>query len=123
MMGKLNKKLWGVCREYGVDSETLHQIAKNELKLDHISECSTQEFLYLIDRVCGKKAVPPSPRGMVSPAQKALILHLAEVLGWDDQARLAGFIRKYAKVHSVDWLTKRQASAVIEGLKKLEKKK
>jgi len=123
MVKKLNKTLWLKCREYGVDSEMLHQIAKDELKIEHISECSIQELLFLIDRVCGKEAKAPSPRGMASPAQKGLILHLAEMLGWDDPKRLAGFIRKFAKVDSVDWLTKHQASAVIEGLKKLEQKK
>lgn len=123
MLSKYNKKLWAVCREYGVGKELLYQIAEDELGIYHISECSTQELIYLIDRIKGKPVDKPSPKGMASAAQKGMIKHLTEQLGWDKPERLAGFIKKYAKVDSIDWLTKRQASAVIEGLKKLLEKK
>ena len=117
---KLIKKLWATAREYGVDSEQLHDMANTELCKVSIRSMTQKELLYMIDRIKGKQCRAPDIPGMVTYKQKCLIESLAKKLGWDDNpARLAGFIRKYAKTDSAEWLTRTQASSIIEGLKKM----
>lgn len=116
----LLKKLWATAKEYGVDSDTLHDIANSELCKTSIKSMTQRELLYMIDRVKGKACRAPDVPGMITHKQKCLIESLVKKLGWDDNpARLAGFIRKYAKTDSAEWLTKSQASSIIEGLKRM----
>ena len=124
MKPHLMRKLWAVAREYGVDKDMLHTLCREELNEEHISMLSDRQAIYLIDRLQGKDAVKPSPRGKITAEQKKYIRDLEIKLGWaDNPARLAGFIKKYAKTTLLDWLTVRQASKVIEGLKALAERK
>ncbi len=124
MKPELMRRLWAVAREYGVDKDMLHSLCIEELQEEHISHLSDRQALYLIDRVQGKDAIKPSPRGMISERQKKYIKDLEYKLGWNDNpARLAGFIKKYAKTDVIDWLTVSQAAKVIEGLKALAERK
>lgn len=124
MKPELMRRLWAVAREYGVDKDMLHTLCKEELNEEHISMLSDRQARYLTLRVQGKDAVKPSPRGMITAEQKKYIRDLEIKLGWaDNPARLAGFIKKYAKTTLLDWLTVRQASKVIEGLKALSERK
>ena len=114
------KRLWAVAHEYGLSKEDLHNLSISELNREHISTLNEKEARFLIDRIQGKATVRPSPRGMASNEQKKYINDLAQKLGWNDNpARLAGFIKKYAKTDSIDWVTSYQASKIIEGLKKM----
>lgn len=68
----------------------------------------------------------PAPRGgsgldCPSDAQLAAIERLAAEFGWSDgleDRRLLGFVRKTAKVDAVRFLTRRQATDVISGLRR-----
>lgn len=114
------KRLWAVGREYGLSNDDMHELSRSELDREHISTLSEREARFLIDRIQGKNAVRPAPCGMASNEQKKYIRDLAQKLGWDENpARLHGFIKKYAKTDSIDWLTMYQASKIIEGLKKM----
>lgn len=118
------RQLWATARNYGMDSEMLHELCLSELNQEHIRELSEREGKYLIDRIKGKDVPKPAPRGRASNEQKKYIRDLATKLGWDDNpARLAGFIKKYTKVDSVDWLTAYQASKIIEAMKRMASEK
>ena len=117
---KTMKRLWAVGREYGLSKDDMHTLAMTDLSEEHISKLSEAQAKYLIDRIQGKEVSRPAPSGMISNGQKKYILDLAEKLGWSDNPkRLSGFIKKYAKTDSIDWLTSYQAGKVIEGLKKM----
>lgn len=114
------RQLWATARNYGLDSAMLHDLALSELSQEHISKLSEREAKYIVDRIKGKDVPKPAPRGRASNEQKKYIRDLATKLGWDDNpARLAGFIKKYAKVDALDWLTAYQASKIIEALKRM----
>ncbi len=120
---KTMKHLWAVGREYGLSKEDMHALAEAELSEEHISKLSEAQAKYLIDRIQGKEVSRPAPSGMASNSQKKYILDLSHKLGWSDNPkRLSGFIKKYAKTDSIDWLTSYQAGKVIEGLKKMSER-
>ena len=79
-------------------------------------------------KLCGTGSSVPTPAvdsdsagpaWQMTAAQRALIHHLFERLGWtDNPRRVQGFLKKYAHVDDLDYLTdKRRAIAVIEALK------
>lgn len=118
MRDKVMRKLWCTAKEYGLDEDMVYQLVFDEYGLEHISAMTDNEAYYIIDRIAGKRAVKPSPPGMATAGQKMLIRHLERELGWgENPTRLAGFIKKYSGTDCIDWLTKSQAGAVIEGLK------
>ncbi len=120
---KTMKRLWAVGREYGLSKEDMHELSILELSEEHISKLSEEQAKYLIDRIQGKNVSRPAPRGMATNSQKKYIKDLAEKLGWgDNPKRLSGFLKKYAKTDSIDWLTSYQAGKVIEGLKKMSER-
>lgn len=120
MRDKVMKRLWCLVREYGLDKDILSQMVFNEFGLTRISAMTDIDAYYIMDLIQGKKAVKPSPFGMATIKQKQLIRHLERELGWNENpSRLAGFIKKYSGTDCIDWLTKTQASSIIEGLKGL----
>ena len=127
MLGTVNdmkpetmRQLWATAKNYGIDSEMLHGLCLEELNQEHISKLSEREGKYLIDRIKGKDVPKPAPRGRASNEQKKYIRDLATKLGWNDNPlRLSGFIKKYAKIDNIDWLTAYQASKIIEALKRM----
>ena len=117
------KRFWAVCREYGLSSEEAHDLVLTNMGTEHISELRDSEALYIIDIIQGKKQRKPQTNGkMISDKQLYLINRLSCELGWDDNpARLTGFVRKYTGVDNLTWLTAKQASSVIEGLKRIQR--
>lgn len=118
---KARRLLFGVAREYGIEKDVLTERVYSEFGKSSISELTDRETYMLVDVIKGKKThIRKRIPNRLSPPQHNLILKLASALGWDDNPkRLQGFIKKYAKVDAVDWLTPQQASRVIEGLKKM----
>lgn len=111
------KFIWSLAGERGISKEDLYeliyQVADGQ---EHISKLNKEQANRVIHRLHGRK---PTPFGMITASQEAYIKDLARQLGWHtNKRRLNGFIRKYAKVEDVSWLTIRQASNVIEGLKR-----
>lgn len=121
MQERILKRFWAVCRECGISNEDAHARVLAEFGTEHISTLRDSEALYIIDGFLGKRPMKPRTHGaMASDKQIWLIQKLAAELGWNDNPdRLSGFVRKYAGVDNLLWLTKKQASAVIEGLKRL----
>lgn len=115
------KKLYAVSKEYGIDNDLLHDMVFSEFNIDSLKKLSDSQGLAVIERISGKKQYYKngSAKGMASESQKKYILDMADRLGWGDNVqRLSGFLKKYAGVESVEWLTIKGASKVIEGMKK-----
>lgn len=116
------KKLFAVSKEYGIDNELLHDMVFSEFGSDSLKKLNDIQGIDLIERISGKKQYlkKVSPKGMASDRQKKYIIDMSDKLGWGDNAqRLSGFLKKYAGVESVEWLTMKGASKVIEGMKKM----
>ncbi len=110
------RKIYALAREKGVDNDNLHSLLYSICKKEHLSEITITEAIKLIDSLEGNK----NPY-RVTPKQLHFIQELAKDFGWDEK-RLAGFVKKVGGVDNINWLTKKQASAVIEGMKKLKQK-
>lgn len=113
------KKLWAVSKELGLDSKLLHDLVWDQTGKEHIPEMTKEEAIKVIDWLERHKEDRP---GMATNRQLWKINQLTQQLGWKDPQNLRGFLRKYAKVEHTRWLTKEQASKVIEGLKAILKK-
>lgn len=116
------RKVMALCNQLNLDTDLRHQItaALTEGRTESLTELSKAEACRLIDYLVERSGGKPSgPKNRASGEQKWKIRDLANQLGWTEPARLKGFIRKYARVDMVDWLTPLQASNVIEGLKRL----
>lgn len=110
------RKIYVMARESRIDNDDLHSLLYSLCKKKHLSSINVAEAIKLIDCLSGKN-IP----GRVTDRQIYYIKSLSKEFGWNDK-RLAGFIKKVGGADSIKWLTKRQASAVIEGMKKLKEK-
>lgn len=115
------RRLWAVAHEVNIDSESLHERVYNEFGVDSLKELDNAQGWYIIDVLQGKNVRrPPAGKGMITDRQIYMIRMMERELGWNDNpGRLAGFIKKYAGVEHIEWLSRRKASAVIEGMKRL----
>ena len=110
------RKIYALAREKGIDNENLHSLLYSICKKEHLSQLTITEAVQLIDSLSGKE-IP----GRVTARQIHFIQGLAKDFGWDEK-RLRGFVKKVGGVDDIRWLSKAQASNVIEGLKKLKQK-
>ena len=108
------RKIYAVAREQGIDKETLYELVEATTSSSSIKALTVQQANDVIDRLVGKQTI----KGYATEKQKAYIRNLTKDLGRDDPKRLRGFLKKYTKVDDIKWLTQRQASNVIEGLKR-----
>lgn len=121
------RKIYATARDLGIGNELLHTYVFNMTGQEHISGLTKREAMRIIDGLVLKNLEKEDGHipGRATKRQKAFITDLEKDLGWKGEPwRLKGFLKKYAKVEEMSWLTPRQASNVIEGLKKiLEKEK
>jgi hypothetical protein len=113
------RKLWAVARELGLTDKLLHDAVWNITHKEHIPDLTKEEAIQVIDWLETFKEDRPD---MVTKRQLWKIDQLVKELGWNDPKQLRGFLHKYAKVEHTRWLTKEQASKIIEGLKAILKK-
>lgn len=108
-------------KEHGLDTQLLHDMVYEMTGKSSIRELSKYEAMDVIDCLTGKQP-QNRPLSRASVAQIDYIKDLEKELGWQDNSkRLQGFIKKFAKTERLHWLTPKQASNVIEGLKSLLK--
>lgn len=114
------RKIWATAKEQGMDEDVLRARVLALTGSESISKLTMVQANKVIDDLCScQQGV-----NRASKEQIWKINQLAEQLGWgDNPKRLLGFVRKYAKVDALQWLTPAQAWRVIEGLKKLVAKK
>lgn len=116
------KAIWALGRKLGMDADDLHAIAYRISGLESIRALTGREAGRMIDELkmrAGEKTnAPIGGEGRATGAQQRMIAVLIRDLKWLDQpGRLRGFLRKYAGVDDVRFLTAQQASRVIDGLK------
>lgn len=116
------RKIWAVARERGLEKDDVRQMAKLISGLDSVSQLTKHEAMQLIDRLEGRRPLTKGQAGgnMATEKQVWKIEQLIAALGWSDNPkRLEAFMLKYAGVAKIGWLTKRKATGLIDGLKKI----
>lgn len=124
------RTIWGLAKspELSLDDEELHSIVYRETGKESIRALTQGE----INKVCSelsrlkdsvKKGNGGQRQGMATDNQLYLVKKLEEELGWaDNPKRLKAFMLKYYNRASVKWLTFKEASRLIESLKKMKQK-
>ena len=108
------KKIWALAREMQLDEDLLRAVVEDVSGSESISKLSKQQAIWIIDRL--KKT---GRAGMATQKQIWKMKQLAIQLGWAHEKRLTGFVKKYAQVERLEWITAAQAWRIIEGLKKV----
>lgn len=115
------RKIWLLARENGMDEELLHLYVSQLTKKASIRELTIMEAVTVIDALEGR---PKTDTGNhMTDKQRYYLTCLAKENGMTDEngeldeKRLDGFCRSRYKVMRYTWLTRQQASKVIEGLK------
>lgn len=121
------RKIYVLARENGMDSDLLHLHVSRIAGKDSLSRPSITEAVKVIDSLSGKKK---GREERITARQEWKIKDLAKAMGWRnekgeaDEKRLDGFLRERTGVEHYKWLTKKEASGVIEAFKSmLERKK
>lgn len=119
------RKIYAVCRERGVDSDLLHEHIAALTGRESIRAMTVMEAVRVIDSLSGRNRAQ-MPDGATA-RQRHYIDGLMRTLGWVDgdgnpeTGRLDGMCRKYCNLDSHKWMTKRNASDIIEALKNMVK--
>lgn len=116
------RKIYATAKELGIDNDMLHTYVFNRTGSESISTLTWGEAYKVIDGLESHRIEKNggSVPGRANEKQQKYILDLAKKLGWHNEPwRLKGYIKKFAKVEDVTWLTPKQASNIIEGLKKM----
>jgi hypothetical protein len=116
------RKIWAASREVGWDECDLRHAVECLTGSSKISSLTKEQAIDVIDYLEAAKGARSVRPGMASAKQLWLIHDLASQLGWTDEHRLRGYLRKYAKVESAQWLTLQAASNIIQGLKAMLKR-
>lgn len=116
------RKIHVLAREYGLDNDLLHVHIQTVTGKDSLKKLSLREAVRVIDSLEKRSS------DRMTWKQKYFIDRLLAELGWTDgqgkpdYQRLDGFCSKRFGVDSHKWLTRVDASNVIEGLKNMIKK-
>ena len=116
------RKIHALANEVGIDNDTLHSHIYNITKKKSIKELNITDAINVID------SLQTSEKGRMTWKQRRFIFSLASQLKWvdekgmPDEKIITGFVKKKANVISIDWLTQKQASVVIDAMKAILKK-
>jgi len=118
------RKIFGLQKQYGMEEENLRSVVEQVSGDRSISALTKEQAIKVIDRLCKLVGEAPKPREhRATDAMLGKIRQLEKEIGWEsDPRRLQGFIKKYAGVERLNWLTKQQAAKIIEALKKMKER-
>jgi hypothetical protein len=131
-------KIWTTAKELGLDREMLYRLVPGG-SISHLTRGEAHRLIeYLTALTCAPGGQPvdaplipppverpaPAPGDDATPEQRQLICALLRRIGWLENPRRAeGFLRKYARVATVDEIASRErASAIIEALKAIARR-
>lgn len=117
-------------QKVGMDEDTYRALLHDRFGLSSSTDMDWRQRKQLLDhfKTLGFKVVPskkrPQSRPLADDLQSTKIralwleLHTAGKVRNPDESALAAFVKRQTKVDALQWLTTKQASAVIEELKK-----
>lgn len=113
------KILWTLARAINLSRENLYAAICEGWGRERMSALTAKEADLLIQELRRKQAALGPDR--VTPAQQDAIRAYMRRLGWD-KLHLTNYVKKRAGVDRVEWLTVRQARAILTGLEKIRRK-
>lgn len=117
------KALWGAASAKGLSKEDLYAVIESVSGKERMTVMTYVEAAKVLDRINNKNSnVGEYVPGKISPGQMSMIHNLAITAGWNSE-QLNSHIFKKFNVNAINWLSKKQASSLIETLKWLIKQK
>ncbi|AJA42396.1 hypothetical protein AJ85_05735 [Alkalihalobacillus alcalophilus ATCC 27647 = CGMCC 1.3604] len=124
------RKIWATAKELNLEEDDLRSVVSEVSGSPSISSLTFDQAKAVIDRLGGKNNQPSKANksnkrksSQVSNQQIWKIQQLEKELGWEDNPkRMKAFMKKYAGVDRIEWLTPQKAWRLIESLKKLTEK-
>lgn len=116
------RSIWGLAKskELQMDKDMLYSIIMRETGKDSMRELTTKECNRIISVLIKMKEQQQTRPGMATDEQIWKIRSLEKDLGWSDNPkRLEGFVKKFYKVEKLEWLKFKEASKLIESLKRM----
>lgn len=112
--------IWTISRELGMDSEDVHSVLCRETGKESMRECTDTQLKRMMRAMQLMSGVREGRSERATYKQLKYISSLEYQLGWkDNPERMRGFLKKNNYPMNVKWLDVKQASNLIEGLKKL----
>ena len=115
------RKIYAEARQAGIGNDYLHDLVYTVTGKQSLKDLTMAEAATLIDALVKHNGGGERP-GIMTDKQHWRLRDYQSKLGWTD-AQLLGFVRKYAHVDFLNWLTIKDASKIIEGLKNIYGKK
>ena len=123
---KQRKAIWAASKAKGLSRDDLYSLIYTISKKEHMSDLTFSEAAKVLDRLNSKKEENSAERqyipGKISQEQMSMIYNLASTAGWDILALNRHIFKKF-NVQVINWLSKKQASSLIETLKWVIKQK
>ena len=110
-----------VKRELGLSDDEYRDILQRETGVRSAKDMDEKDFRRLMRYFAGSRHYRINKYGLTF-RQKLFINHLVDDLGWDVR-HFKNFLNKYYKKTTINKLTKKEASKVIESLKNILKHK
>lgn len=114
------RKIWVEAKGLGFEKEIIYETIYNHFNKEHLSDLTKEEASILIDGLvkASKEYQTDRAQGMMTEKQEWKIEDYRIKLGWS-RKQLKAFIKKFAHIDHINWLTVNQASNIIEGLKNI----
>lgn len=118
---KVISAIWTIgSKEMGMDSDEIHALVLRETGKESMRKCTDLQLERVLKSLKLMAGIREQRSRRATQAQLKFIASLEYQLGWkDNPERLRGFLKKNNYPESLKWLTVKQASNVIEGMKKL----
>lgn len=121
------KAIWAASKQNGLEKDDLYSLIYTISQKEHMSNLTYVEASKVLDRLNNKKESSSSSShnyvpGKISSAQISMIYDLAATAGWNIFVLNKHILKKY-NVQVINWLSKNQASQLIEKLKWVIKQK
>lgn len=115
------RRFWHLARPLGGE-EFVYQVLSDRWGAEKLHEIARARFLWLMRHMEELQAAEQcrcgAEHGTASCAQWRRLMYLRRRLGWDE-ARFSAYVRKYAHVDALRWLTAPKARGLITGMGKI----
>ena len=118
---KIISAIWTIGgKELGMDSDEVHSLVLRVTGKESMRKCTDIQLERVLKELKLMAGIQEARSGRATAKQLKYIASLEYQLGWkDNPERMRGFLQKNNYPASTKWLTVKQASNLIEGLKKL----
>lgn len=118
---KVISAIWAISnKQLGMDSDDLHALVLRETGKESIRKCTDLQLERVLKALKLMTGIQEARSGRATAKQLKYIASLEYQLGWkNNPERMRGFLKKNRYPENVKWLDVKQASNLIEGLKKL----